>query len=293
MPWPNFLIIGAMKSGTTALYFFLKQHPQVFVSPIKEPNYFIAGGEATFPQIEGARRNISDLDTYLELFNGASEAVAIGEASHSYLYYSQAIERIRADIPDVRLICILRNPAERAYSHFLFHVRDGREQIKDFSQAIREEENRISSGCQFGHYLRRGFYFQQLQKYFAVFPSNQIYVCLYDDLITEPVYLIQKIYQFLGIDSSFTPEVTTRRNPSGIPKNQLIHNLLVKPNPVKSFLQPLLPQRIYRIATTWRDRNLIKPEMPADLKQELIRLYRDDILQLQDLIRRDLSCWLQ
>jgi hypothetical protein len=293
MPYPNFLIIGAMKSGTTALYYFLKQHPQIFVSSVKEPNFFALVDNHKSVFLEGEETNIVDLESYLALFESVKNEIAIGEASHSYLYYPTAAENIRDYIPDIKLICVLRDPVERAYSHFLFHLRNGHEPTKIFSQAIEQEERRIRDNIQFGHYVHRGFYFRQLKCYFDLFDQSQIRVYLFDDLKNDPVALSKDVYQFLGVDSLYVPEVSIRRNPSGIPKLNFIHNLLVRPNRLKSLIQPRLPVWLYRLATGVRDRNLVKPELSPELRSNLIQMFRDDILKLENLFQRDLSNWLR
>src|SRR3954452_17434204 len=123
MTMPNFLIVGAAKSGTTSLYYYLKQHPQVFVSPVKEPKFFAYEGEKVVYRgpgdAENNRRLVNNLADYRALFGGANGAKAIGEASPVYLYSPKACERIRHYLPDAKLFVILRDPAERAYPSFL------------------------------------------------------------------------------------------------------------------------------------------------------------------------------
>ncbi len=123
MTMPNFLIVGAMKCGTTALYYYLEQHPQIFMSPVKEPNFFCFEGREGLD----SGNSITDIAAYRGLFRGVSSERAIGEASHCYLYEPRAVERIKHYTPDARLIAILRSPIERAYSHFLHAVRNGTE----------------------------------------------------------------------------------------------------------------------------------------------------------------------
>ena len=132
MAMPNFLIIGAMKSGTTALYYYLEQHPQVYMSPVKEPNFFCSeeNSDGDFATRLGA---------YQDLFRDVSGEKAIGEASHCYLYEPEAAARIQEYITDAKLIAVLRDPVDRAYSHFLHMVRNGSEPLTDFALALREE----------------------------------------------------------------------------------------------------------------------------------------------------------
>jgi hypothetical protein len=292
MPMPNYLLIGAMRSGTTALNEFLGQHPDIYVSPYKEPNYFAFAGTRA-PELVEESPSITDRDEYLELFAGATGERRIGEASHSYLYYPGSAQRIRDALDDVQIVCILRHPASRAFSHFMFHVRNGSEEMPGFRAGLAAEEDRIRAGRHFGHYVNRGFYARQLKEYFEVFPRDSIRVHIYDDLASRPLWLVQDIYAFLGVDPTFEPDVSIRRNPSGVPRSGRLHDFLVRWNPVKKRVQPLLPRSLYRLATWIRDRNLIRPELDPDIRRELIEVFRADIAELERLLDRDLSGWLE
>ncbi|MGL6339568.1 MAG: sulfotransferase family protein, partial [Waterburya sp.] len=140
---PNFLIIGAAKAGTTALHEYLQQHPQIYLTPTKETNFFAFEGEIINFQGTGDEAlkdfSITDLNTYQAEFEQVTQELAIGEACPSYLYYPQAATRIKQYIPDARLIVILRNPVERAYANFLHIVRDDRETHRDFALALQAE----------------------------------------------------------------------------------------------------------------------------------------------------------
>src|SRR5215207_2894411 len=264
MTMPNFLIIGAMKAGTTALYRYLCQHPQIYMSPVKETNFFAFEGEtldfrAPIDQEGINRRSITDLQTYRGLFDGAVNEKARGEVSHWYMYRPKACERIRHHIPDVKLIAVLRNPVDRAYSDFMHFVRGGLEPITDFSRALEEEEIRIRDNWAMGHYGSRVFYYAQLKRYFDTFDEEQIQVYLYDDLKADPINLLQDVFRFLGTDETFKPDISLKPNVSGVPKNKALHYLLTKPKRAKAVIRPLLPARITGFAADIRNRNLVKP----------------------------------
>lgn len=142
MTMPNFLIVGAQKAGTTSLHYYLKQHPQIYMRPRKEPHFF-EGMHWDFYRPGRIMLAVTDLADYQALFEGVTDEKAIGEASASYLYSPKAPTLIKRSIPDARLIAILRNPPDRAYSNFLHCVRGGRESIVDFAEALRVEEERI------------------------------------------------------------------------------------------------------------------------------------------------------
>lgn len=291
---PNFLIIGAAKSGTTALHTYLQQHPQIYMTPSKETNFFaFEGQEIDFkgPGDEALKEfSITNLDTYQQQFKNVTNELAIGEACPLYLYHAEAAKRIKNYIPNARLIIILRNPIERAYANFLHLIRDGREPVTDFSQALENETRRINENWEwFWHYTQVGYYGEQIKNYTQLFSPEQIKIYLYEDLKSDPLSLFQDIFSFLEVDPSFQPDLTIRPNKSGMPKNKLLHKILTQPNPLKAALKPLIPAAIRQKI---QHQNLAKPNLLPDAKQQLISLYQADILHCQNLINRDLSSWL-
>lgn len=294
MTLPNFLIIGAAKAGTTALHTYLQQHPQVYMTPDKETNFFAFEGENLNFQGPGDEAinqfSLTTLESYQAEFQNVSKEKAIGEACPLYLYHPKAPEGIRSYIPDVRLIVILRNPVDRAYANFLHIVRDDREPCRDFDLALQQEEKRIKDNWEwFWHYIQLGYYNEQLQRYYQIFDRQQIRVYLYEDLCQNSLALMQDIFRFLDIDDNFIPDLNIRPNKSGMPKNLLFHQLLTKPNPLKSFLKPLFPSILRQKI---QHQNLTTPQISSEAKAFLKELYRQDIIKCQDLIDRDLSLWL-
>jgi len=299
MTLPNFLIIGAAKSGTTALYNYLRQHPEVYMSPVKEPRFFALEGEEVGFRGPGDMKahesTITDIRSYSALFDGVTNEKAIGEASVLYLYSPKAPVRIRHYIPDVKLIAILRHPVYGAYSSFLHVVRDGREPLTDFAEALKKEDSRIRAGWGSGwHHKQRGFYYVQLKRYFDIFDRAQIKVYLYEDYLADPVSVIQDTLRFIDVDDSFVPNMAVRHNVSGIPRSRGLHEFLNKPNPIKSALRLVVPSKFRPLLRRKIERkNLEKPPLSPEVRKQLIEEYRHDIMKLQDLIGRDLSKWLE
>jgi hypothetical protein len=301
MTMPNFLIIGAAKSGTTALYRYLAQHPEIYTSPIKEPDFFAYEGENPKFYLPSEslyryhRLIITDIENYLTLFRDVSDETAIGEASTIYLYSPRASERIQHYIPDAKLIAILRNPVERAYSQFLHGLRDGHEPLTDFAQVLEEEAKRIESNWSpFYHYRQQGFYYTLLKRYFDRFDYDQIRVYLYDDWKADNLNILRDVFHFLNVDDTFVPDVSQRHNVSGVSRVEILHRFLNRPNPIKAFLKPLLPQGLHLRITPWlRNANLRRPDMPPQVRKQLIEVYREDILKLESLIGRNLAGWLE
>ena len=299
MIMPNFLLFGAAKAGTTSLYKYLEQHPDVFMSSFKEPGFFAFEGEKAIWNGPGAQKWFdrwvaTDLESYQQYFEGYGGQKAIGDASPYYLYYEKTPETIKKYIPDVKLIAILRNPVERAFSNYVWAVRDRSESITNFAEALKAESWRIqdSWGPKW-RYLDQGFYYQQLKRYYERFSREQIEIYLYEDLITNPVKLTQEIFSFLEIDDTFIPDISRKYNPSLLPRNPSWHKFLTKPNAIKSAFKYFLPlefrQRLRKKAT---EKNLFKPNLSPEIRQQLVEAYREDILKLQELIQKDLSQWL-
>ena len=297
MTMPNFIVIGAAKGGTTALHRYLKQHPQIFMSPRKEmrffpfednpPDYRGPGDEA-----DAAQMTIK-LEDYVAQFEGSEAYPARGEISPIYLYMPQTAERIRHYIPDAKLIAILRQPAERAFSHYLMMKRDRLETLS-FADALDAEDQRVAD--KYGHrwyYLRRGFYAAQLKPYFANFRREQLKVYLYEDYASNPVGFAQDIFRFLNVDDTFVPDMSVRHNESKLPRVRALQVFLTEPRSVKNLFKTFVPARLSRrIGDRLRRQNLAKPQLPADIRQRLTKVYRKDIEELQDMIGRDLSHWL-
>ena len=240
---PNFLIIGAPRSGTTTLYEELKRHPQIFMSSIKEPMFFAVEGASEPFHSPKDNQGIRDLEVYCSLFQGVRGEKAIGEASPLYLYSPKAPYRIKHYIPNVKLIAILRNPVDRAYSHFLHHRLLGYEGLADFREAVEAEEKREQMGWSpYWLYRKQGLYGEQLARYLSIFQSEKMKVFLFEDLVQDPDGLFQNIVQFLGLERSFKSETKSKRNVSGYPRSMKLHLFLTQPNFISKLLSPFLSE---------------------------------------------------
>lgn len=297
---PNFLIIGTAKAGTSSLYHYLNQHPQIYMSPTKEPRFFapeLYTEHCKDPYRSGAKQHRDSPMSwaeYLQLFVGSEAAIARGEASTEYLYMPKSPERIYQHIPEVKLIAILRDPVERAFSAFCYQLRDGCEKLS-FEAALSAEQHRITERKWWPgwHYKQAGFYHQQLIRYFQVFDREQIKIYLHDELSAEPMSVVKDIFQFLGVEDNFVPNLT-KENVSGIPQNRLLHNLMTRDNPLKAAVKSLLPSPLReQFSQRIHQKNMrAKPTMLPETRQALKKDYQQDILHLQDLIQTDLSKWL-
>lgn len=286
--FPNFFLVGAQKAGTTAVSRFLDQHPDVFVSPVKEPRYFALADESrdfTGPDDPADRFDCTREEDYVQLFSGADGEEAVGEASTLYLYHRAAAENIRRRVPHARLIAILRQPVDRAYSNFLHCRRLGQEPHEDFLDALKAEGSRTRRGWgPHWHYQRKGRYSGQLARYFGRFPREQILVVTYDELRREPIGLLQRIYRFLEVDDGFLPDTEERWNRGGIPYSVRLQRALRLPGPLTSLVGRLLPESAKRkIKHAIHTANLRPPpELPGAVRSALTRhLYSDEIVAVE------------
>ena len=287
MTLPNFMIIGVAKAGTTSLYRYLDQHPQVFMCPVKGTNYFgYEDARAWNWTNEGdppllRHFQAKTFKEYEALFAGASDELAIGEASPQYFRSPTAARRIHECIPDVKLVASLRNPADRAFSGFLMRTRRG-EAVKSVHEELTPEASNV----------REGFYYNRLKRYFDSFERHQISVLLFEEFKEDPAKIVTDLFDFLGVDTNFVPDTSIRHNPAGVPKSRLLSRLLYNPSLMRT-AKSVLPKRIQRTAKRVQRQNLkTSPTFPAELRADLVDLYRDDIYKLEVLLDRDLSIWL-
>jgi Sulfotransferase family len=303
MPLPNFMVIGAAKAGTSSVCEYLDQHPDVYMCPGKEPNFFVAEDVPEIP-FRGPRDHevltaqngwVWNLQRYRDLFAGVSTEHAVGEGSTWYLYDELAPLRIRRRVPAARLIAILRNPVDRAYSAFTMLQMDGRETTASFEAALAAEDERVCAGWEYiWHYRRMSMYFAQLQRYYGTFVPEQIRVVLYEDLTSSPREIMRDLFQFIGVDDRFEPDMSERSNPSYVPRHPEYQRMIVRQSRLKRVAKALLPGELrQRLKEKLVYSTMTRPApLAPELRQKLAETFRPDVLRLQELLGRDLSPWL-
>jgi hypothetical protein len=298
---PNTFIVGAAKSGTTSLYNYLRQHPDIFMSPVKEPCYFayaenppaLAG-----PGDEAANREsgvVYTLDAYQELFAEATSESIVGEASPVYLYDEDAPRLLHQHCPDATLIAILRNPVDRAYSHYLQLVQSGRESLERFEAALDAEDERRDAGWEWSwHYRHMGFYGRQLARYLEYFDREQLHVYRFEELTKDPEGFAQTVYRALGVGSSFEPGTGIRHRATGVPQLDWLHQFIGTPDHfLRRWSRLVLPEAVRdRILMAVRNANLQKPPLSDAARARLTDAYRDDVHRLETLLDQSFSDWL-
>lgn len=299
---PDFLIIGAGKSGTTAVFYFLAQHPDIFIPRHKEPNFFaLEGVSLDSYELEESkayhRRSIDTYEDYIKLFEEAGAHQIVGENSNMYLMSEQAIEKILKYVPDAKLIAILRHPADRLISRYNHLVRDnsvpegGIEKVFDQNSIWWKRPDLVPEG----------FYGRHLEKYVNAFPSEQLMVVLYDDFKADGDGEIKKMFDFLGVSSDFEPNTEMVLNKSGKLKDNMFNKLLGQDGALIRGSKKVFPDFhtklksngwVKKLLMDWRNKNIEKVELPADIRQRITdEIYKEDIMLLEKLLNRSLKHW--
>jgi hypothetical protein len=289
---PTFIVIGAAKAGTTALYWYLAEHPAVYMSPVKETNFFAYGvdarGQLLYGDPDVHHFPVKTLAEYEQLFAAAGDAKAVGEASPIYLECPQAAARIRQLIPHTRIVCSIRHPVDRAYSDYQMYLRhrgkrlDPVEDLTPDARWARPDSR----------WLHIGRYYEQLSRYYELFPAAQIQVSLFDDLKRDALSVAQNVYRFVGVEPGFVPDVATPHAIGGMPASRLVEGVLTN-RTMATVAKRWLPVRVAHWVRRMRARNMQKaPPLPTELRKELTQPFRDDIQKTSALIGRSLDHWL-
>jgi hypothetical protein len=294
---PNLLVIGAAKAGTTALYRYLTQHPQVFLSRVKEPEFF--SKEEYYAR---------GLDWYKDWhFEGAEDYLVKAEATPHYLYWSEKVApRIKEAYRErpVRFIVTFRDPVSRAYSMYWNMVREGIEDL-NFDEALRVEGRRLEqyrnelyqTGSMAYGYSAGSRYASLLQPFLELFSPESFFFVLQDDLKFRPIETCAEIFEFLGVESSIEVNLSNS-NPAAMPRSRLLHKALRRRPLFQEFIKPFIPNRIRRVRRSLKSKimeaNLKEtPYVPLypQLAHELRLGYRTEIDELERITGRELSSW--
>ncbi len=307
---PNFFVVGAGKTGTTSLHGYLNQHPEIYMSPVKEPCYFaseirgenISAGFRTHlrrqtrllakmlnegESVKPLAWIAQDWEDYLRLFRNVRGEKAIGESSAAYLWSPTAAANIHARIPDARIVMILRDPSERAFSQYLHQVSAGltrasfREHIE---RSLRDPRKQLSIYYPF---LEAGLYAAQVERFLDRFPRERVRIYWYEEAWRDPSRLLRNLFEFLEVNPSFEADTTRKSLERRSPRFGAAHYYL-KRFRATALIPASLREPLKNVA--FRSGAAIKMH-PADRKF-LIDYYASDIQRLSKLLDRDLSAWL-
>jgi hypothetical protein len=276
MTLPTFIAIGPGKTGTTWLYQCLAAHPQIRLARHTKETVFFADYYDR------------GMGWYENFFEGCEGAAAIGEVSNTYFFTPQAPARIAAHLPKVKLIAFLREPVERVISLYLFRLRNGL--VKgSLEDAIAADPAMVA----------QNFFDEHLARYYALFPREQIFIALFDDLKRDPAKLLHDIYAFLGVDPDFVPATADEQVlAASAPRNAGLFHLL------KRFALWLRRNDFHRLLSWAKTNPLVmkvltrpiarddKPMIATETREKLAAIYRPHVEKTAALIGRDLSGWM-
>lgn len=304
MALPDFLVIGAPKAGSTAVHEALVRHPQLFLSTPKEPKYFMTGDERPRRaqhrgpgDAHSAREWVWRREQYERLFDAAPPGTLRGESTPFYLWDRSAHLRIREAVPRAKLIAVIRDPVDRAYSNWTHLWCDGLETEPDFVRACRKEPARAVAGyAPFWRYLELGRYGEQLEHLFQVFPREQVHVLRYKELVDEPARSIDAICEFLGVEAGLVDSIPSS-NMSGwaddTPTNTLLRRTIRAGAALGSLAPPQAWRRVSKpIVRALRRDTPHRPHLETTQRRELVEYFREDVAVLERLLGRPFHDWV-
>ena len=297
---PNFFIVGAARSGTTSLDQYFRQHPEIYMATHKETHYFAANQfPSSFkgPGDDRLNKNvIRDEAQYRQMFANSSGKKVIGESSAFYLSTTGTAARIAQAVPDAKIIIILREPSTRAYSSYMFLIRDGRETLRFADSLSLEEERKQKDFEPMWWFKELGLYYNQVKCYLDVFGADQVKVLLYDELLADPKSVLQDVFTFLGVKEDVAIDTSVRFNITGVPNSRrlytLLDNFIHNSRPEVKLIKSLVPMQL-RLAWGSKILGKILQPIPVDSQAhaQLKEYFAEDVRNLEDLLHRDLRGW--
>lgn len=279
--WPNFFIVGAPKAGTTSLYEYLNKIPEIYMSENKEPNYFSL---KTIPN-KKPFKPIRNTTEYLALFMQANKQKVVGEASTNYLYDPDAAHLIHKKIPDALILISLRNPIERAWSHYLMVKNSGWMKNTFHEQITKELKNKIDFDKPHLR-LKAGLYSDDVQKYLDVFGKNQVKIIIFEEWINDTKITVNDIIKFLGLDYSVKENFQESYKQYVAPRGVMAQKIVTSKSINKiSRLFSSSTRGFMKKSLVKKD---VKPKMNEEGREKLIKFYQDDVMKLEKMLDRKL-----
>jgi Sulfotransferase domain len=282
--WPNFFLVGAAKAGTTSVYAYLSQHPQVFFPCIKEPHFFtqVRVSEHQRPFVEA----IIERAEYLRLFREAHDFRVVADASPSYLWHPDVPHRIRTQVPDAKIAILLRDPVERAHSHYLMDYREGVQDL-DFYDALVHDLSRREKGWGISSlYFELGQYAQQVSRYLETFPPEQVRILFFEDFRRDVKRSLRELVKFLELDIAAIDGIDTSKtyNHYAEPRHEIMRRL-AGARMSRILGQTIVPRKAGRlIFERFFLRRVCKPPIDPRARDLLCALYDPDIAELEKVL---------
>ena len=280
--WPNFFIVGAPKAGTTSLYEYLKKTPGIFMSPVKEPNYFSQG----IAPHHFFNKTIRDKEKYLNLFKNVKNEVAIGEASGSYLRDPKAAQLIHDTVPNAKIIILLRDPILRAYSHYLMRAR-GRSAHLTFRQVIKKSLDSPENDDYSRIIISAGMYYQQVKRYLDTFGKENVKILIFEEFVNDSRKAVKEILEFLGVKSEIAESVGKVHNPFTVPRG-VIAKFALRNKITSKFGRSIGSSAREMIVKNVLVKKGNKPPLLQEDRMFLEKIYCDDVVRLEKFLGHSL-----
>jgi len=284
----DFFIVGAPKAGTTSLYHYLNEHPEISMSSQKEPDYFSNADIQNEGMYYGKNR-IDTIKKYHSLFDDNSESKLKGEASVSYLFYKNVPQNIKTYNPEAKIIIMLRDPIDRAFSHYLMDYRLGL--VSDsFEDIIDQKSVHKNAKLFYQQYIELSEYANQVKRYLNVFDGKEILFIEYEDLKMDVLGIVKKTYLFLGVNQGYEPDVNKKHNTYTMPKNSIIrfmYSFVI----LRNFLSFFFPKNLVDRVRAALFKNNKKPVLLYETRNRLRKLFTNDVNALGEMLHKDFSRW--
>jgi len=298
---PDFFIVGAPKCGTTSLYGWLRQHPEIFMSPSKEPRFF--GSDLDSGSYRDGLFFMRDQAKYMSLFESAGDAKRVGEGSTTYLYSETAAKNIKDFCDFASIIIMLRNPVDMLYSYHSERYYHGNEDISDFKEALSAEVER-RKGLRYpknaanlkGLFYRDVVRFSvQVKRYLETFGPENVHIILFDDLKLHPMVVYEQTLNFLGVDPTFKPKLRIS-NPNKEVRSVLLKTILQNhSSSLHNFVRHIIPDsrrhRLARYMARLNRKHVPRPPLDKEFARQLSQEFEPEVEALSKILGRDLSHW--
>lgn len=295
--YPDFFVVGAQKCGTTLLYGLLKKHPEIFLPDQKETHYFITrGGPLSYADSASTRLNETSIfkeSKYLQLYENAASKIK-GEVCPTYLYDANSAERIFSSNPNAKIIIVLRDPIQRAFSAYKHMKARGAELSRSFASALKNEEKYIDENWQtMSHYVKGSMYYEQVKRYFDVFPKENITVLCFEEMKANPIECANNILSLFSLSSLDSNIRLPQKNKTFILKNRFMSHVFINQPKFVRIIKNIVPNK---------NRGLIKESVlglfsaseeflsPHDVAY-LKEFFSDDVEKLRNLVDGEFSGW--
>lgn len=285
----DFFIVGAPKAGTTSLYHYLNEHFEIEMSSQKEPDFF-SDKSLQKQKLYYGKNRIDTIEKYHSLFE-KENVILRGDASVSYLFYEDVPHKIIAYNPEAKIIIMLRDPIDRAFSHYLMDYRLGLIS-ESFETIIKKQSQHKNANLFYQQYIQVGEYAQQIKRYLEVFSKDNIYFIDYEDFKNDTSDIVNNVFIFLGVNDKFRPYLRKKHNIYTEPKNRIIRYVYSFVS-FRKMLAGILPKDLTMRIRNFLFRSDMKPKFSESTRDFLKKHFENDVREFSELLNKDFTKWIR